>query len=110
MKYYYGYTIKRTVKDDQSTINTLLNIFDLVFPQTDIISEIMTFENDSKGRLHAHGTLTSLHKLNYREHKMYSWHIYLRRIYDHTGWLRYVKKDIKQKNDLRDEFNTTIYN
>ncbi len=103
----YGFTIKCNWKGYHGDIKELTQfIYDLFIEQTVLL---INFENDSKGRLHAHGALETLEKLRYTDYKVEGWSIYLRRVYEMSGWYQYIQKDIQAHQEEAIEYYKNHY-
>ncbi len=95
MSYYYGFTIKCNKKGIGESIAEINTVLGEIFSDP-IMIEITEYEKDTKDKQHAHGVIKSPDKILYKNHCKKGWHIYIRRIYENTGWMRYVQKDLYQ--------------
>ncbi len=91
MYYYYGFSIKCNHSGIGGSAQEILDQTNLIFGLNNL--QKLEFEKDSKGKLHGHGELKFTKKIIYKKYTKKGWHIYIRRIYEHTGWYKYMLKD-----------------
>ncbi len=89
--YYYGFSLKCNRKGEGEDVAAISCVANLTFGSIHI--QKISFEKDSKGKLHAHGELSFEAPITYKDYHHFGWHVYIRRIYEHTGWYRYMVKD-----------------
>ncbi len=93
--YFYSITIKCNQKGKGETISQIGDVFLDLLRKTSSESLLYTFEKDSHEKNHLHGYFRSNNKLIYKDLRVKGWNIYIRRVYEHTGWYNYLMKDLK---------------
>ncbi len=106
--FHYSITIKCNQKAYGNSQQDIQQVYDYVISVTDSKSLKQTFELDSKSKLHLHGYLSTSAKIHYASLRKKGWNIYLRRVYHHTGWYRYLMKDVGLSHAMEDDLVTRI--
>ncbi len=108
--FYYGITIKCNKKGEGDTRDEVDAIADNLLSHSSVIAiPKREYEVDSKGKPHIHGVLTSSRPLKYTDHKVKGWHLYFKRIYSHTGWYKYVQKDLQEHGQGDDQGDDYLF-
>ncbi len=94
--YYYGFTIKCNKKGEGEDCLSIEAAINEVYRARSFEVPVIRFENDSKGKLHAHGVITTIKPLQYTSIRKKGWHFYHKRVYQDSGWMRYIEKDIDE--------------
>ncbi len=93
-QYFYGFTMKCNRKGEGEYLEEIDTAIDEVYRARGFKVPIIRYENDSYQKLHAHGVITTSKPLLYRSIKKKGWHFFHKRVYEDTGWMRYIEKDI----------------
>jgi len=101
--YYYSITIKCNKKDEGNDRDEIQSIYDHIIECTQSVNLKYTFELDSWDKLHLHGYFQTSNKLVYKHLKKKGWNIYLRRVYQSTGWFTYLMKDVELSREITDD-------
>ncbi len=96
---HYSITIKCNYKGIGETENEIGGVYSKVLSYTKGVDLVHSYEKDTKGKLHLHGYFKSSKRFRYIDLKKTGWNIYLRRVYEHTGWYTYLMKDISSHNE-----------
>ncbi len=93
--YYYSITLKCNVKGLGETSDEIFFVYDEVLRNSEGKNLVSSIERDSKGKNHLHGYFKTSLRLSYKSLKKVNWMVYLRRVYEHTGWYKYLMKDVE---------------
>ncbi len=95
--HYYSFTIKCNIPDQGNTFLEFDELYVKIFASKGGILQYANHERDSRGKLHTHGVVKFAKEISYKNHMVKGWHIYLHRLYDWEGWLRYTVKNLPPK-------------
>ncbi len=103
----YGFTIKCNWRGYDNNVQALVSFIIDLFKDHELL--VTNFEEDSKGRLHAHGAIRTVGKIRYTDFKVKGWAIYLRRVYELSGWYQYIQKDVTEHRERLEEMEEEYY-
>ncbi len=102
---YYSLTIKCNLKKWEEDLGDLTTMYGKILDHckgTDLKFEVEG-GGDSEKRLHIHCYFKTKRKLKYTDYRRKGYNVFFRRVYEHTGWMRYLQKDLNQHNPEQDE-------
>ncbi len=94
--FYYSLTVKCNKKGVGETVQELDMVLQDILVRTEASFLRSTYEGgpNTDLKLHLHSYFSSPNKLKYTDYKKRGWMIYFRRVYEHTGWFKYMQKDL----------------